>query len=157
MKYFSILIVFAMIFACLPVAQADVALPPRDRNVQSDFITADIDDRGKLSVKFDFPSTCDYEYQLIGKKTGKEIHSGNGSVKKGDVVEEFVDLPFMRSLSDGRNFFVLKMKLSNIREKTPFGTKIRSGNVYVTKTILVEVSFRQNKIYGLYIDDGEND
>ena len=130
-----------MIFACLSTVYADVALPPRPRNVKSDFITADIDDYGKLTIKFEFPADCDYEYQLIDRweDTKKEIHyyevkSGSGSCKAGDIVEEVVDLK--KLIMHSKTYFLLNIQLSNVKEKTNFGVKVRHGKNEIKKTIV---------------------
>lgn len=151
-----------MIFASLSVVYADAALPPRPRNVQSDFLTADIDDDGQLTLKFSFSAACDYEYQLIDRWEGskEEIHrnevkSGKGSYKVGDVVEEVVNLK-NRIMPSRKNYFVLKVHLSNIKEKTRFGSKVRRGKIDVTKTIIIETSY-WNKAYGFHIYNGDID
>lgn len=163
MKYLSSLIVFVITFTCLSVAYADVALPPRPRNVQSDFITADIDDYGKLTIRFEFPADCDYEYQLIDRWENsnkeiqrKEIYSGKGSCKAGDVVEEVVDLNSCSRILTGQNYYILKVQLSNVKEKTRFGVKVRRGKSDVTKTILIEGNVWGN-LFGLSIYDGDID
>lgn len=161
MKYFSSLIAFVMIFACLSVAYADVALPPRPRNVQSDFITADVDDNRKLSIKFNFPSECIYKYQLINrwKKSDEEIKyltvkTGEGTYKPGDTVEEVIDLEHW--LMDWDEIFVLRVQMYNVVEQTRFGTKIRQKTVRSTKTILIRTG-SWKRIYDLRIYDGEPD
>ena len=159
MKIFSALIFFAMLFTCLPAAYADVALPPRPRNVQSGFVTADIDDDKKLTLKFNFPYECDYEYQLLcvwkdneGNLLYPKIHSGSGKCKQGDSIKEVVDLN--ERLSFKNNLFLLKIKMTNIKEETRFGTKIHRYKEEVTKTLLVSSSF-WGKIYDLRIYDGD--
>lgn len=150
-KIFSSLIAFVMMFACLSTASADVVLAPRERNVKNDFVTADVDDNGKFTLKFEFPFECDYAYQLIDK-AGNEVLGGNGSYKSGDIVEE---TKYMQSrLTRVKNFFLLKTQMSNIKVRTRFGTKIRDGSESVTKTILIVHSSWNNQ-YGLYVYDGD--
>lgn len=158
MKCFSSLIVFVMMFMSLSVACADVALPPRPRNVQNDFITADIDDDRKLTLKFEFPAACDYEYQLIDRweDNEKKIHynevkSGSGSCKAGDVVEEVVDLS--NRIMGGKNYFLLNIQLSNVKEETRFGVKVRHGKSEIKKTIVISKTI-WGKIYDLKIYNG---
>lgn len=160
-KHFSLLIAFVMVFACLSTAYADVALPPRPRNVQSDFVTADIDDGGKLTLKFAFPAACDYEYHLIDRweDSKKEIHhdevkSGKGSYKVGDVVETVVELN--SRLRGGKNYFVLKVQMSNIKKKTIFGTKTMRDKKEIAKTIVISLG-SWNRIYDLHVYKGDID
>ena len=152
MKNFSSLLAFVMMFACLSTAYADVALPPRERNVQSDFLTATVEDNGNLTLKFEFPYECNYAYQLIDKNTGATIQAGNGSYKIGDTVEKFADLS--GKLGRRKNFFLLKTQMSNIKVYTRFGPKIRDGSESVTKTLLIEYSAWVER-YGLYVYDGD--
>lgn len=159
MKIFSALIFFAMLFTCLPAAYADVALPPRPRNVQSGFVTANTDDDKKLTLKFNFPYECDYEYQLlyVWKDSEKNLQylkicSSSGKCKQGYSIKEVVDLN--ERLSDQNNLFLLKIKMTNLKEKTCFGTKIFRYKEEVTKTLIVSNSF-WGKIYDLRIYDGD--
>ena len=159
MKIFSSLVAFAMVFACLSVACADLPLPPRPRNVQSDFVTADITDEGELSLKFEFPYECKYEYHLIDvwKDSKQEIHreeilSGKGKCKSGEIVEDLVNVK--ERLRFRRNFFLLQIQLSDIKEKTRFGTKTRRDKEDVTKTIVVSLG-SWGRIYDLRVYDGD--
>ena len=167
MKIFSSLVAFAVVFACLSVACADVALPPRPRNVQSDFVTADITDDGELSLKFKFPYECKYQYHFVEvwKDSDKEIHhteifSGAGKCKAGDIVEDGADL--RRRLSGGEhnifggkhNFFVLTIETSDIKAKTRFGTKSRRDKEEITKTIIVSRG-AWGQIYDFGVYDGD--
>lgn len=159
MKIFSSLVAFAVVFACLSVACADVALPPRPRNVQSDFVTADITDDGELSLKFKFPYECKYEYHLIDvwrnsdeEICRKEILSGKGKCKSGKTVEGLVNVE--NRLRFGRNFFLLQIQLSDIKEKTRFGTKTRRDKEDLTKTIVVWLG-TWGRIYDLRVYDGD--
>lgn len=136
MKIFSSLIAFMIIFSCLSTAYADVAFPPSNK-VKSQFVTisADTDGISKLRLKFNFPVECLYKYQLIDKKTEKEIHSGEGSCKKDDIVEEIIELQDW--LSAGENNFALNIQMDNIAEQTPFGTKIRKESIRLERMILI--------------------
>ena len=157
MKYFSALIVFAILFASLSVAYADVAPYPRPRPhhevTQTQIVTTSIDNLGKLSMKFTFPAACDYEYQLVDRQTGVALKSGKGAYQN-NAVEDVADLS--DRLGNEKNYFVLKIQMSNVQFKTRFGIKILSDKSIVTKTILVEKS-SQNETYSLQIYDGDVD
>ena len=150
MKIFSSLVAFAMVFACLSVALADVALPPRPHN-QGGFIDADIDNDGKLSLEFEFPYDCSYKYRLVDG-TGAEILSGKGSYNAGDTVEAGADL----KLSIGKNFFTLKIETSDVKAQTRFGKKVSRDKNVVTKTLVVTKNL-YGKRYDLRIYDDERD
>lgn len=151
MKYFSSLIAFVMIFASLSVAYADVAFPPRPRP-ENQLVTIRPDDSGKLYLKFNFPDECLYKYQLVDKKTGGELHSGEGSYKAGDTVEDIADLD--GRLSVGENYFLLNIQMYNVVEQTRFGTKIRQKPVHLTKTIVIERT-ALGKISDFFIYDSD--
>ncbi|MBR1806263.1 MAG: hypothetical protein IJ774_07760 [Selenomonadaceae bacterium] len=150
MKIFSSIIAFAMVFACLSIACADIAPPPRPHN-QGGFIDADIDNDGKLSLEFEFPYDCSYKYRLVDG-TGAEIFSGKGTYNAGDTVQKSADL----KLSIGRNFFKLKIETSDIKAQTRFGTKARRDKNVVTKTLVVTKNL-YGKRYDLRIYDDERD
>ena len=155
MKYFSTLIVFAILFASLSVAYADVAPYPRPRPhrevTQTQIVTTSIDNLGKLSMKFTFPAACDYEYQLVDRQTGVALKSGKGAYQN-NTVEDVADLS--SRLGNEKNYFVLKIQMSNVQFKTRFGTKILSDKSVVTKIILVEKGSSDN-VYDLRVYDGE--
>ena len=157
-KIFSALIFFAILFTCLPAAYADVSLPPRPRNVQSGFITADTDGDKQLILKFDFPYECNYKYQFINVWEESEkilhrdkVHSGSGKCKQGDSVKEVVSLK--GQTLGRRNQFLLKIQMTNIKEETRFGKKIRRDQKEVIKTLFVSVHW--GKIYDLRVYDGD--
>ena len=152
MKIFSSLVAFAMVFACLSVAFADVALPPRPRDVQSSFVTADITDDGKLSVEINFPYECGCKYRLVDKNTGDEIFSDEGTCDAGDIVTDSADL--RERLSVGENFFLLTIEMFDIKAQTRFGTKTSRNKNVVTKTIVVTKNL-YGKRYNLRIYDGD--
>ena len=161
MKIFSALLAFVIMFAGLSVAYADVALPPRPRNVKSDFITVDVDNDKNLSIKFEFPYECKYEYRLVDvwEDSKQVIHrdeilSGKGKYKSGNIVEDTVNLK--DNLLIGSNIFVLTIEMSDIKEQTRFGVKTRRGTEKVTKTILIQHG-TWNRTYGLRVYDGERD
>lgn len=154
MKIFSSLIAFAMAFACLSVAFADVALPPRPRPAENQFVTASINADGKLSVKFEFPYDCSYSCRLVDKNAGEEIFSDKGNCDAGDTVEVGADL--RERLSLGENFFLLTIEMSDIKTQTRFGEKIRQDKNTVIKTVVVE-KYSFGKPFKVRVYDGERD
>ena len=126
-----------MIFACLSTVYADAAPYPRprpDRTTQ--LVTAKITNYNELSLKFIFPSACDYKYQVVDNETGVKLKSGRGSYNTGDAIEEFV---YFDNLAEGtQKHLLLKIKLYNVKENTRFGVKIKGGESTITKTIVLE-------------------
>ena len=157
MKYFSSLIVFAMLLACSSIVYADAARPPYPRPrpdiTQNQLVQMNIDDRGKLYINFTFPAACDYNYQLVDKKTGIALTSGAGSYKTGEILKDVV-ADLKDRLDSEKNYFLLKIQMSNIQEQTRFGKKIRRDKVDVTKTVLVKRGSR-DKVYDLRVYNGE--
>ena len=156
MKIFSSLLAFVMMFACLSVAYADVAPYPRPRPELSEtqFVTAEINNFGKLSVELEFPYDCSYKYRLVDKNTGKEILSGKGKYTEGDTVEESANL--LGRLSVGENFFVLTIETFDIKAQTRFGTKTRRDKYTAIKTLVVTKNLH-GKPYKVQVYDSERD
>ena len=153
MKYFSALIAFVIIFASLSVAHADIAFPPRPPSkAESQFVTISTDDQNNLYLQFNFPAACNYKYRLLDKRTEKEMLSGEGSYKTSDSIKDVVDLS--ERLSRGKNYFLLNIRLSDIREETPFGVKARNSECAIKKIIVIRTVF--DKIYDFEIYDDTN-
>ena len=154
MKCFSSLIVFVMMFASLSIACADVALPPRPRPVvENQFVTIDKDVYKGIRLEFNFPAECDYEYQLIDKATGDKISSDNGSYSDDYSKTYYLGLhKYLKGTCERK--FLLKVQVSNVKEKTRFGVKIRKDKFNITKTIVVEAD-DEDGIINLNVYDGE--
>lgn len=165
MKYFSTLIVFAIVFASLSVAYADVARPPRPPHPihrphptpppqhkvsQTQFVTVKVDNFGKLVLRFTFPADCNYKYQLFDKESGEKIKSGKFSYRTGKTVERVVDLN--ERLTDGKNSFLLKIQMSSITEQTRFGKKIWRDKVKVAKELVIRKN-NQDQKYNVRVHD----